>query len=155
MKIMKCLILFFALLIMPVLITNESYAGKPLVSELSQNKSSEIELAGNVTHVADGDTLDINGITIRLSLVNTSERGQDGFKESKDFVTSLCLGKKGELDVDDGQRRGDRFGREIGVVYCDGVNLNERLMNESMANILTDYCDVSEFANENWAKTHC
>ena len=54
MKIMKCLILFFALLIMPVLITNESYAGKPLVSELSQNESSEIELAGNVTHVADG-----------------------------------------------------------------------------------------------------
>jgi hypothetical protein len=38
----------------------------------------------------------------------------------------LCLEKKGELDVDNGQRRGDRYGREIGVVYCDGLNANEK-----------------------------
>jgi len=121
----------------------------------NQNKTSEIELSGNVTHVADGDTLDINGVRIRLSLVNTPERGQDGFKEAKDFVMSLCLGKKGELDVDNGQRRGDRFGREIGVVYCDGINLNEKLMDNHLAKILTQYCDVSEFSAENWAKSYC
>ena len=128
-----------------------------LVSESSQNqnKTSEIELSGNVTHVADGDTLDINGIRIRLSLVNTPERGQDGFKQAKDFVVSLCLGKKGELDTDNGQRRGDRYGREIGVVYCDGVNVNEKLMDNQLAKILTQYCDVSEFSTEKWAKPYC
>jgi len=122
---------------------------------INQSKTEGIELAGNVTHIADGDTLDINGITIRLSLVNTSERGQAGYKEAKEFVKSLCLGKHGELDVDDGQRRGDRFGREIGIVYCSGVNINEKLMDKGLANILTEYCDISEFSNEKWAKSYC
>lgn len=103
----------------------------------------------------DGDTLDINGIRIRLALVDTPERGQPGYKAAKDFVSSLCLGKKGELNVDDGRRRGDRYGREIGIVYCNGVNLNEKLMNEKSARILADYCDISEFSRENWAMDFC
>ncbi len=126
-----------------------------ILKATNQSSTNGIELAGNVTHVVDGDTLDINGIRIRLSLVNTPERGQPGFKEAKDFVNSLCLGKKGELDVDEGQRRGDRYGREVGVVYCDGLNVNEKLMDNHLAKILTDYCDVSEFASEKWAKSDC
>jgi micrococcal nuclease len=122
---------------------------------VNQNQTIDVELVGNVTHVADGDTLDINGITIRLSLVNTPERGQTGFKEAKKFVESTCLGKKGELNVDDGQRRGDRYGRELGVVYCNGINLNEKLMDNHLAKILTDYCDISEFSDEKWAKWDC
>jgi endonuclease YncB( thermonuclease family) len=121
----------------------------------SQNKTTDIELAGIVTKVIDGDTLDINGTRIRLALVDTPERGQPGFYEAKKFVKSLCLGKKGELDVDDGQRRGDRYGREIGVVYCDGYNANEKLMNAKLASILTEFCDISEFANENWTASQC
>jgi endonuclease YncB( thermonuclease family) len=122
---------------------------------INQTATKGVELVGNVTYVVDGDTLDINGIRIRLSLVNTSERGQPGYKEAKEFVKSLCLGKNGELDVDDGQRRGDRYGREIGIVYCNGVNLNEKLMDNHLAKILTRYCDISEFSNEKWAKSDC
>jgi micrococcal nuclease len=122
---------------------------------INQNRSNGIELVGNVTYVVDGDTLDINGIRIRLSLVDTPERGHPGYKEAKEFVKSLCLGKNGELDVDDGQRRGDRFGRELGVVYCDGVNMNEKLMDNHLAKIFTEYCDVSEFSTEVWARSHC
>jgi micrococcal nuclease len=121
----------------------------------NQSVVDGIELVGNVTHVVDGDTLDINGIRVRLTLVDTPERGQPGFKEAKEFVNTSCLGKKGELDVDDGQRRGDRYGREIGVVYCDGLNINKKLMDNHLAKILPEYCDVSEFANENWAKSDC
>ena len=105
---------------------------------------------GNVTYVVDGDTLDINGIRVRLSLVNTPEKGQAGFQQAKDFVIQLCLGKTGELDVDDGQRRGDKYGRELGVVFCDGINLNEKLVMNKLAGILTEYCDVSEFSRKNW-----
>ena len=127
-----------------------------LVSQIINNTTSDgVELVGNVTYIVDGDTLDINGIRIRLSLVDTPERGQPGFREAKEFVSSLCLGKKGELDVDDGQRRGDRYGREIGIVYCNGVNINEKLMNERLARILADYCDISEFSKENWARDSC
>jgi micrococcal nuclease len=97
-----------------------------IFQNVSQNNTRDVELAGVVSKVIDGDTLDINGTRIRLALVNTPERGQPGFDEAKKFVESLCLEKKGELDVDNGQRRGDRYGREIGVVYCDGLNANEK-----------------------------
>ena len=117
--------------------------------------SDEIELAGKVNYVVDGDTLDINDIRIRLSLVDTPERGQDGYQEAKNFVTNVCLNKKGEVDIDDGQRRGDRYGREVGVVYRDGINLNKALMENNLARIYTEYCDISEFKNEKWAKPYC
>ena len=55
--------------------------------------SDEIELAGKVNHVVDGDTLDINDIRIRLSLVDTPERGDPGFKEATEFAVKLCLGE--------------------------------------------------------------
>jgi hypothetical protein len=64
--------------------------------------SDEIELAGKVNHVVDGDTLDINDIRIRLSLVDTPEKGDPGFKEATQFVVKLCLGENAEVDMDDG-----------------------------------------------------
>jgi micrococcal nuclease len=139
------------------MVYNNSKHGFPYyISQIiNQTKTEGVELVGNVTYVVDGDTLDINEIRVRLTLVDTPERGQPGFKEAKEFVNTNCLGKKGELDVDEGQRRGDRYGREIGIVYCDGLNINEKLVDNHLAKILTEYCDVSEFANEKWAKPDC
>ena len=48
-----------------------------------------------------------------MSLVDTPERGQDGYQEAKDFVKDLCSQKESQVDIDDGQRRGDRYGRDI------------------------------------------
>jgi len=135
---------------------NSDRASTYFVSQIiNQTQTEGVELVGNVTHVVDGDTLDIDGIRIRLALVDTPERGQLGFKEAKEFVNTNCLGKKGELDVDDGQRGGDRYGREIGVIYCDGLNINEKLMENHLAKIRPEYCDVSEFSQEGWAIATC
>ena len=123
--------------------------------EVNKRQTNDIELNGIVTKVVDGDTLDINGIRIRLALVDTPEIGQPGYDRAKHFVESLCLGKKGELDVDSGQRRGDRHGREVGVVYCDGVNVNDKLMVNKMARILVEFCDITEFSSENWTASQC
>ena len=136
---------------------NEKDSDKKEKSEPTLPKhtlSDEIELAGKVNHVVDGDTLDINDIRIRLSLVDTPERGDPGFKEATQFVVKLCLGENAEVDMDDGQRRGS-FGREIGVVYCDGENLNEQLMENDLGIIDTRFCEQSEFSNEKWAKPYC
>ncbi len=130
-----------------ILLYNSNYA--------DEREQQNIELEGIVKHVVDGDTLDINDIRVRLSLVNTPERGQEGYIEAKELVKNLCLNKIGEIDIDDGQRRGDRYGREIGIVYCDGINLNAALMKNNLAKIYTDYCDISEFSNEEWAKPYC
>jgi endonuclease YncB( thermonuclease family) len=114
-----------------------------------------IELSGPVTYIVDGDTLDLSGsIRIRLALVNTPEEGQEGFESAKKFVEDLCLSKNGEVDIDNGQRQGS-FGRDIGVIYCDGTNLNEALMNNSLATVSTEFCEVSEFADEVWTASYC
>ena len=120
----------------------------------SETFSEGIEISGPVTDVVDGDTLDINDIRIRLSLVNTPEVGEAGFVPAKEFVEGLCLDKNGQVDIDDGQRQGS-FGREIGVVYCDGINLNSELMKEGYALISEEFCEVSEFSAEPWAKSSC
>jgi endonuclease YncB( thermonuclease family) len=120
----------------------------------SKTSSEGIEISGPINYVVDGDTLDVNQIRIRLSLVNTPEVGEPGFDTAKNFVEKLCLDKNGEVDIDDGQRQGS-FGREIGVVYCDGVNLNSELMSKGYAVISTEFCDVSEFSVEPWAKSSC
>jgi micrococcal nuclease len=120
----------------------------------SETFSEGIEISGPVTHVVDGDTLDINDIRIRLSLVNTPEIGEAGFVPAKEFVESLCLDKDGQVDIDDGQRQGS-FGREIGIVYCDGINLNSELMKKGYAAISAEFCEVSEFSAEPWAKSSC
>jgi micrococcal nuclease len=132
---------------------NTSATSSPVLP--SPTTKTGIEMFGPVTSVIDGDTLDISGsIRIRLALVNTPETGQQGFDEAKKFVEDLCLFKNGEVDIDDGQRQGS-FGRDIGVVYCERTNLNEALVNNSLATISTEFCDVSEFANENWAAKYC
>ena len=123
---------------------------------INQNKlDDDIELEGIVTHIVDGDTLDINDNRIRLSLVNTPERGQKGYMEAKELVQDICLNKKAQIDIDDGQRRGDRYGRDIGIVYCDGININKVLIEKNLAKIYLRYCDISEFSNEDWAKPSC
>lgn len=121
----------------------------------NREEQDDIELEGIVNYVVDGDTLDINDIRIRLALVDTPERGQDGYKEAREFVKNLCLNKKGEVDIDDGQRRGDRYGREIGVVYCEGINVNKALVENNLTKIYTEYCDISEFSKEEWTIKNC
>jgi endonuclease YncB( thermonuclease family) len=120
----------------------------------SETISEGIEITGPINYVMDGDTLEVNQISIRLSLVNTPEVGEAGFDSAKNFVEKLCLDKNGEVDIDDGQRQGS-FGREIGIVYCDGVNLNSELISKGYALISTEFCDVSEFSAEPWAKSSC
>jgi len=115
--------------------------------QVVNNNKSEV----NVHTFVDGDTLDVNNVRVRLALVDTHERGEDGYASAKGFVKNLCLGGDAEVDIDDGQRGGDRYGREVGVVYCNGVNVNSELLKKGYAITYTDYCEVSEFANDGWA----
>ena len=53
---------------------------------------------------------------IRLSLVNTSERGDSGYNEAKQFTESMCpIGTNALVDEDDGQKE-EFFDRVIGLV---------------------------------------
>ena len=103
-----------------------------------------------VTHIVDGDTLDVGSTRIRLALVNTPEVGQPGYQEGKDFTAQTCpVGSQAIVDQDDGQTAGS-YGRMVAVVYCGDVNLNAALLSSGLAELVTYYCSVSEFASESW-----
>ena len=112
-------------------------------------------LIGNVTKVVDGDTLDLEGgERIRMSIVNTPERGHLGYQEAKLFTISACLGKEAFVDLDDGQPF-PSYNRLVGAVYCDinndGVDLefvNFELLQLGHAVVMKKYCKMSEFKEQ-------
>jgi endonuclease YncB( thermonuclease family) len=109
---------------------------------------------GIVTKVIDGDTIRVNeDITIRFALVNSPERGEDGYSEASTFTSETCpVGSRVLVDEDDGQTEGS-FGRMIAKVFCSEEKaINEELVRASHAVVLKSFCDESEFAREVWAK---
>ena len=116
-----------------------------------------INIDGTVTKVIDGDTLDVmtregDTITIRLALIDAPERNEPGFNEAKNFIAEQCLNKNAEVDPDNNQ--GLTYGRTVAVVYCEGVNVNEAILDNNLADIYQSFCGVSEFADTNWAQEH-
>jgi endonuclease YncB( thermonuclease family) len=104
-----------------------------------------------VTRIVDGDTIRTGDISIRLTLVNTPERGDEGYSEAKEFTSALCpVGSTVLVDEDDGQIEGS-YGRMVAKVYCGGKMLNEELLNAGHAVMYESFCDVSEFGKEDWA----
>lgn len=111
-------------------------------------------ITDRITAVVDGDTLYMRDHRIRLSLVDTPERNQPGFREAAAFTGRLCpVGSVATVDQDDGQPY-DAYGRLVGKLTCSGKILNEELLVSGHARILTQYCASSEFSSELWAKSH-
>ncbi|MBI2126666.1 MAG: thermonuclease family protein [Thaumarchaeota archaeon] len=109
---------------------------------------------GEVKKIVDGDTLDIGEVRVRLTLVNTPERGEQGYREATDFTAKLCpVGSKVVVDEDDRQKEGS-FDRIVALVYCSTKNLNAELLANGHAKILSEFCSKSEFADEAWAKSN-
>jgi endonuclease YncB( thermonuclease family) len=109
---------------------------------------------GTVTRIVDGDTLDIDGTRIRLALVNTPEIGEPGYSEATAFTKSLCpVGSTALVDQDDGQEW-DRFGRMVAKVFCGERILNAELLYAGHAGMFTQFCSISEFAGESWAREY-
>jgi len=108
--------------------------------------------SGIVARIIDGDTIVVDDNSIRFSLVNTPEWGDDDYFQARNYIANLCpIGSQVRVDEDDGQTQRS-FGRIIGKIFCNGVILNEEILESGHAVILTNFCPVSEFANESWAK---
>jgi endonuclease YncB( thermonuclease family) len=109
---------------------------------------------GQITRVIDGDTLLIDQTTIRLSLVNSPERDERGYQEAKDFALTVCpIGINAEF-IEDSLQPKDKYGRSVGLVYCNDMMLNELLLTNGHAEISTYFCDKSEFGSEGWARAY-
>jgi len=105
-----------------------------------------------VTHIVDGDTLDVGDYRIRLVLVDAPERGQSGFTEATNLLASTCpVGSQARVDEDDWQIGDDPYGRVLAVVTCGGSNANAVLIASEWATTYTYFCSQSEFGDEDWS----
>jgi len=111
-------------------------------------------IPGYVTANIDGDTIKVYGKSVRFALIDAPESGEAGFSEASDFIANACpVGSFVVIDEDDGQTGGS-FGRIIGVVHCNGMNLNEVILDSGLATLATAFCSASEFETHAWAQRH-
>jgi len=85
-----------------------------------------------VSKIVDGDTIElITGESVRLLGINTPERGQPYYEESKNRLKELIEGKGVYLegDVEDN----DQYGRLLRYVFLNNENINVKMLSEGLA----------------------
>ena len=113
---------------------------------------------GVITRIIDGDTLVFDGDTYRLSLIDTPERGEDGYREATNALKALCPAGSTAYVEDDSIQGQDRYDRYLGVVWCEGNNYattaGEYLSdNGYLKKFYTSFCGNTEAATAQWAET--
>lgn len=88
---------------------------------------------GKVVSVTNGDTIKVlkygKQIKVRLAAIDCPEKGQPWGKRAKKFTSLLVLHKTVTvLPVDE-----DRYGRIVGWVFIEEINLNKALIRAGLA----------------------
>jgi endonuclease YncB( thermonuclease family) len=142
-----------------------SFNNSDTLSRLLDNAYSEsnVECVGSagcvegvVTRIVDGDTLYVRLNStiykVDLALIKAPSRTEEGFMESTAFTRDLCLGSNVLVDPDGMLLTSNSD--ILAVVYCSSSNLNSELLDNGYAELETEQCATSEFANEPWVKDH-
>lgn len=99
-------------------------------------------LTGAVTHVRDGDTIEVGKIPIRLNGVSAPELNEPLGPQSKQFMTDLVGGKSVSCELT-GARTYDRL---VGTCYLNGKNVGVAVMGVGPA------LDCTRFPGGKYAK---
>lgn len=109
---------------------------------------------GTVTEIIDGDTVKVDGQSVRFALSSAPEIKGYGGINARNFIETICpVGSMAIVDEDDGQILGS-YGRLVGIVTCNDVNLNSELLDSNLGYMELRFCDSSEFGGESWAVKH-
>ncbi|WP_162179672.1 thermonuclease family protein [Solidesulfovibrio alcoholivorans] len=102
-------------------------------------------ISGKVIHVLDGDTVDILSVgqqfRVRLAEIDAPEishgrdSGQPFGQKSRITLSSMIAGKTVNIVYTDV----DKYGRAIGTIFCDNVNINASQVLYGMAWVCRRY----------------
>ena len=97
-------------------------------------------LEGKIVKIADGDTLTLltstkDQVKIRLAGIDTPERKQPFGNRAKQALAKLAFQKQALIEAE----TKDRYGRTVGVVFVDGLNVNHELVKQGMAWVYRKY----------------
>jgi endonuclease YncB( thermonuclease family) len=99
---------------------------------LSLSITQEKEHTGKVSRVIDGDTFELKTSTgtfkVRLDGIDCPEDKQPFSKESKAFLSKFL-----NMDCKINQKGKDRYGRILGVLRIESVNINLLMVKEGYA----------------------
>lgn len=85
-----------------------------------------------INEVIDGDTVKINGSSIRMLGINTPEKGEFYYNEAKEFLKNLVLNKTVELEY--GKERYDKYDRTLAYLFLGNEGVNIQLIENGFAN---------------------
>jgi micrococcal nuclease len=86
-------------------------------------------LTGTVTHVRDGDTIEVADVPVRLNGVAAPELNERFGRESKAFMAQLVSGKTVTCELN-GEQNYDRM---IGTCYLDGEDIGAAVISAGLA----------------------
>lgn len=87
------------------------------------------DLTGTVTHVRDGDTIEVEGIAVRLQGVSAPEKRQPLYDEGKAFMVRLVMGQAVRCELD-GTRTHDRV---VGICYLGNRDIGTEVIKAGLA----------------------
>lgn len=105
------------------------------------------EMTGKVVSVADGDTITIienldNGrFKIRLYGIDAPEKKQDFGQKAKQHLSSLIFNKEVKIKFTEI----DRYGRIVGKVYLNDIEINIEMLKAGMAWHYSRYDQTSTY----------
>jgi micrococcal nuclease len=102
--------------------------------------SGRFTLRGTVTHVVDGDTVDVQLTSgrverIRLIGIDTPERGDCDAAKASAYARSLAQGRAAVLQGDATQAARDRYGRLLAYVWVGGRDLGYQQLARGLAKV--------------------
>ena len=104
-------------IIVSVMLGNFSVASDPAI------------LTGTVTHVRDGDTIEVGKVPIRLNGVSAPELKEPLGKASKKFMRNLVLGKPIRCELN-GKKTYDRL---VGTCFIEGKDVGTAVIKAGLA----------------------
>lgn len=124
--------------------------GALLVSQVSNAEYLE---SLKIKRVVDGDTVHVfyqdEVYKIRLTEIDAPERDQPYGSNSTEYLKSLL--KEGMVDVDISGT--DRYGRKLGRLYWQGIDINRELVSAGYAWVYDQYVtDNSFYENQSKAR---
>lgn len=119
------------------------------ITTSSYNSDGAGYFSGKVTGIVDGDTIKVDGKSVRLALASTPEINTAMGKAAKSYLQEICpMGSTVTVDEDSGQTEGS-YGRIVAKVTCNGVNLNQAILEKGYGHL--SFCDKSEFSGDSWS----
>lgn len=106
----------------------------------SPHKQLTTGFLAQVTKVIDGDTIRVSmderdfDFPVRFLNTDAPERNTAGFQEAKNWLTDLIQDKEVYVLINPHLRVG-KWGRLLGEVIFEGINLNEQSLREKFAEV--------------------